>query len=202
MKYILLALALIILGCNSTSIDGAPETFDSNSENGLAIGTITFAEDVPVNDIYRFFYEPTSGDNKFKRKNNGKVLINARKSSRNGSSGGFNNGKTYLFVIELEPGTYAFNQYNYLNHIGYTGMVTSSKKFAVPFAAEKGSIHYIGELNYYDKAEPGSPKIIISDKFERDIEQFRSKFPNINWNAALNKTVLSGDTGEGIIDFE
>ncbi len=199
--YALCGLLLIIAGCKSPSATGSPESFSSTSEKGLAIGTITFEGDKPVNDIYRFFYEPISGEKKFIRKNSGKILIKAGGENGSEFTGDFNSSKTYLFVIEAEPGSYAFTQYNYLDHIGPTGMVMNSKKFAIPFEIKKGEIAYIGELSYKDKVEPGSPRIFVSGYYDRDIPEFAKKFPQIDWNTAVNKTVKDGNTGGGIIEF-
>ncbi|QYJ68300.1 hypothetical protein [Flavobacterium litorale] len=198
---LLLLFAMAITSCSTKNSNAAPETFTTASETGLAIGTITFEGEKPVNDIYRFFYEPTSGEKKFIRKNKGKVEIKARVKSEPSYTGDFNGKKSYLFVIKGAPGNYAFNQYNYLDHIGYTGMVSSSNKFAIPFTIKKGAINYVGELTYIEKAEKGTPRIVIWDKFERDITEFKKKFPNINWDMVSNKTVKKGDTGNGIIDF-
>lgn len=203
MKFTLMLLLCLVLttGCKTNTTDSVPETFTTTSEKGLAIGTITFEGEKPVNDIYRFFYEPTSGDKKFIRQNDGKIEIKARVDNERIYSGDFDNKKTYLFVIEREPGSYAFTQYNYLDHIGYRGMVSNSKKFAIPFDIKKGAITYIGELTYIENAQPGTPRIVIWDKFDRDKKEFKKKYPNINWDIAKDNTVKKGDTGNGIVDF-
>lgn len=200
--FIVLPLLLVMMvSCRPAAADEVPATFDAGAENGLAVGTITFEGDVPRNDIYRFFYEPTEGDKKFIKQNDGKIEIRTRVKSERAYSGDFNNSKTYLFIINRPPGKYAFTQYNYLDHIGYTGMVNNSKEFAIPFEIKKGEIAYIGELTYAENATPGSPRIFIADEFNRDVEEFRKKFSGINWNIATDKTVTSGDTGGGTIYF-
>jgi len=196
----ILPLLLLLMGCN-TANDVMPATFTPSAEKGLAIGTITFEGDTPVNDIYRFFYKSQTGDKKFKKSNEGKIVINGRDNKNGGFNGDFNSKKSYLFVIEREPGSYAFTQYNYLDHIGSNGMVSSSKEFAIPFEIKKGEITYIGELDYKDLAEKGSPRIFVADYFARDLPEFKKKYPAINWERAVNKTVKSGNDGGGIIDF-
>ena len=198
--YSLFAL-LLLAGCNSSSTATAPQSFSSSSEKGLAIGTITFEGDTPANDIYRFFYGPASGDKKFIKRNSGKVMMQSGRDNGRQFEGDFNNGKTFLFVIEAEPGNYAFTHYNYLDHIGPTGMVSTSRKFAIPFEVKKGEIAYIGEFTYKDKVDHGSPKIFISSAYSRDIPEFSRKFPGIRWQDAADKTVKSGDKGDGIIEF-
>lgn len=192
---------LLLAGCNSASTSVAPQSFSSSSEKGLAIGTITFEGDTPANDIYRFFYGPASGSKKFIKRNSGKVMMQSGRENGRQFTGDFNNRKTYLFVIEAEPGNYAFTHYNYLDHIGPTGMVRNSRKFAIPFEIRKGKIAYIGELTYKDKVDEGSPKIFVSGAFDRDIKEFKKKFPQINWDTTVNKTVTSGNKGGGIIEF-
>lgn len=192
---------LLLAGCNSTSTSVAPKSFTASSEKGLAIGTITFEGDTPVNDIYRFFYNPVSGDKKFVKRNSGKVMMQSGRENGRQFTGDFNENKTYMFVIEGEPGNYAFTQYNVLDHIGPTGMVRFSKKFAIPFEIKKGEIAYIGEFNYKDKVEEGLPKIFISGAYSRDMPEFKKKFPQINWDVTVDKTVKSGDKGGGILEF-
>lgn len=204
MKTVFIALPLLLVmmvSCRPAAADEVPATFDAGAENGLAVGTITFEGDAPRNDIYRFFYEPAEGDSKFIKKNDGKIEIRTRVKSERAYNGDFNNSKTYLFVINRPPGKYAFTQYNYLDHIGYTGMVNNSKKFAIPFEIKRGEITYIGELAYAESAAPGSPRIFIWNRFNRDVAELKKKFSGINWSLATDKTVTSGDSGGGIIDF-
>jgi hypothetical protein len=176
-------------------------TFTPSPEKGVAIATITFEGDTPVNDIYRFFYNAQSGDKSFKKRNAGKILISGRENKGKGFNGDFNNKKSYLVVIEREPGSYAFTQYSYLDHLGSNGMVSSSKLFAIPFEIKKGEITYVGELDYKDVAEKGSARIFVADYISRDLHEFKKKYPSVNWDAAINRTPKSGNNGEGIIDF-
>ena len=199
----ILAVATLILacGCRPAASDEVPATFTAASENGLAVGTITFDGEAPVNDIYRFFYEPVSGDTKFIKQNDGKIEIKARANNQPEYSGDFNNGKSYLFVINRPPGKYALTQYNYLDHIGPQGMVSNSKEFSLPFEIKKGTVTYLGDLNYDEDAAPGSPRIYIWDKYGRDMEQLKAKYPGIDWELAENKTIISGNNGGGVIEF-
>jgi len=201
-SYILLPLLLLLIGCNAASTDAVPATgFTPSAEKGIAIATITFEGDVPVNDIYRFFYNAQSGDKKFKKQNAGKIMINGRQNKEKGFNGDFNNKKSYLVVIEREPGSYAFTQYSYLDHLGSNGMVSSSKLFAIPFEIKKGEITYVGELDYKDLAEKGTPRIYVADYYTRDIPEFKKKYPGVNWDTAVNRTPKTGNNGEGIVDF-
>lgn len=199
--FFLIFTATVLASCRPAAADEVPATFNAGAENGLAVGTITFEGDAPRNDIYRFFYEPTEGDSKLIKRNDGKIEIRSRIKNQRAYNGDFNGKKTYLFIINRPPGKYAFTQYNYLNHIGYTGMVNSSKEFAIPFEIKKGQVTYVGELTYAENAEPGTPRIFIADEFNRDIEEFRKKFSGIDWNLTQNKTVTSGNAGGGIIYF-
>jgi hypothetical protein len=199
MKYFLLPVLFILASCSSSG--GINKDFVPSTQKGLAVGTVTFEGDIPVNDIYRFFYQPVTTDKKEKRKHSGKIEIKARKDNQSAFNGDFNNAKTYLFIIEAEPGKYEFNQYNYLDHIGYTGMVYTSKEFSIPFEIKKGEITYIGELAYRDAARPGETRIYVSGYFERDINEFKNKYPFIKWEKAKNETIKEGNTGGGIVDF-
>lgn len=203
MKTIFKIIAVLVLftGCSSIPETTPPQSFTSESSTGLAVGTITFEGDKPINDIYRFFYEATSGDKKFKKANAGKIVIKAREGNDKGFTGDMNNRKTYLFIIERQPGTYAFTQYNYLDRIGPTGMVSSSGKFAIPFEIKKGTITYIGEFTYNDTAAPGTPRIVVDTSFERDIQALKQKHTAINWDKVENTPIKSGDSGNGIVEF-
>lgn len=195
------SLSLLITGCKPSGTANAPESFHTTSNKGLVIGTITFDSDSPKNDIYRFFYEPQNADKKFRKRNSGKIMIKAREGNTRGFNGDFNEQKSYLFIIHAEPGPYAFTQYNYLNHIGPTGVVTSSKKFSIPFEVKKGHISYMGSFLYNDASKQELPKITILNNFGRDITEFKKKFPGIDWEQAEEKIVSAGNTGEGLIMF-
>lgn len=200
-SYLLLPLLALFIGCGSAS-DKTPETFEPTSEKGLAVGTITFEQDTPKNDIYRFFYEPVSDDKKIVKKNDGKIMIKARnKENKRAFTGDFAKGQTYLFVIERAPGNYKFNQHTVLNRIGSMGQVSFSKEYAIPFEIKKGEITYLGELSYNDRSEPGSPRMIVYNRYERDLEELQKKYPNIDWKKAVDRTPKSGETAGGIIEF-
>ncbi|KGO92419.1 hypothetical protein [Flavobacterium subsaxonicum] len=199
--YLLLPLLALFLGCSPAATNTPPATFDASSNKGLAIGTLTFEADVPVNDIYRFFYEAQSGDKSFKKQNSGKIVIKARENNTSAFNGDFNNKKTYLIVLERDPGNYAFTQYSFLDHIGSNGMVSDSKKFGIPFEVKKGEITYFGELSYLDQAQKGTPRIYVAGYKDRDIAEFKRKFPSIDWDKAIDRTPKTGNNGEGIIDF-
>ena len=61
--------------------------------------------------------------------------------------------------------------------------------------------NYFGEITYVDKAVKGSPRIFVADYLQRDLEQFKTKYPNVLWENTENKTPKSGNTGEGTVDF-
>jgi len=201
MKNLFILLSLLLLTACSTGSKNIPDSFSATSEEGLVAGTITFEGDTPVNEIYRFFYRPILGERKFIRQNSGKVMITMREGKGKAFNGDFNNKKTYLFVLKLKPGSYAFTQYNYLDHYGPAGMVSSSKEFALPFEVKKGEISYVGEYTYKDKAEKGTPRIFVSSSITRDIKELKLKYTAIEWDRTADKTPKSGNTGGGIIEF-
>lgn len=201
MKMMPLLLLFLLSACKMTDKTTFPDTFQPSPGKGVVIGTITFVGDRPVNDIYRFFYSPVSGDKRFIKRNSGKILVKAREKNVSSFNGDYNDSKTYLFIIEAEPGEYAFNQYNYLDHIGYSGMVSFSEKFSIPFRIHAEKITYIGELSYNDLVQKGSPRIVVSDKMDRDLPWFKTKYPDVKWDTASNNTVKTGDTANGLIEF-
>lgn len=201
-KLLIILVTIMVISCNSGSSHKAPDAFSSTSEKGLIIGTLTFDGDNPRNDIYRFFYYPETSDKKILKHNKGKIEILCRVDGKRTFTGDFNDKKTYLFVIERDPGKYAFTEYNYLNHIGQMGVVNFSSKFAIPFEVKKGEINYVGELTFHSSPEPGSPRITVSDNYSRDIQELKNKYQQIDWGVSSNKTVKSGDTGNGLVEFK
>lgn len=200
--FILIPAFLLLVSCGSNqTTEASPVTIAPSAEKGLAVGTITFEADTPVNEIYRFFYNATSGDKKFQKANAGKIVITARQKEGKGFAGEFGNQKSYLVVIEREAGSYAFTQYTYLNRLGPTGEVSYSNPFSIPFDIKKGGITYFGELNYVDQAVKGTPRIFVADYFDRDMAEFKKKYPSLGWDSAENKTAKTGNTGEGTVDF-
>lgn len=203
MKHLLVIILTITLaGCKAAKDYVPPQSFSPNSGTGLVIGTITLnGGEKPANDIYRFFYEPVTTDKKLRTKNSGRIIIKAREGNTRSYTGDFNEKKTYLFIVEAQPGNYAFTQYNYLDHIGYSGMVTSSQKFSIPFTVSAGMITYIGELSYNDIAQPGTPRIVVGTNIERDLPEFRKKYGSINFDSVTNNPIKSGNSGNGLILF-
>ncbi|OYQ37751.1 hypothetical protein CHU92_07585 [Flavobacterium cyanobacteriorum] len=199
--YKTLVAALLLVACSSANKDVLPADFTPSPQRGIAVGTLTFEGDKPMNDIYRLFYNAVKGDKKFRKRNAGKIMIKAREGNGRAFTGDFNNRKTYLFVIEREPGQYAFTEYNYLNHIGPNGMVNFSREFAIPFDIKAGTISYIGEITYNDAALPGTPKLVVTDKMDRDVAEFGKKYPAVPWGMAVNNTAKSGDTAGGLVEF-
>ncbi|MFP9113464.1 hypothetical protein ACLI1A_05950 [Flavobacterium sp. RHBU_3] len=201
--FALISASIILISCGGKEATtyASPIQLQPSPEKGLAIGTITFEGDIPVNEIYRFFYEATSGDKSFKKENAGKIMIITRQKEQRGWKGDFDDTKTYLVVIEREAGNYAFTNYTYLNRLGPTGEVSYSDTFAIPFEIKKGGITYFGNLNYVDKVVKGEPRIFVADYFGKDLPQFEKKYPTINWNNTENQTPKKGDTGKGLVDF-
>jgi hypothetical protein len=199
--FIALTIAITLAGCGAKTANTTPENFTAASGTGLAIATITFEGDVPVNDIYRFFYNAESGDKKFKKRNSGKFVVNGRTNKQSMFNGDFNGKKSYLVLIAAEPGSYAFTQYNYLDHVGPQGMVSSSEVYGIPFEIKPGQITYVGEMNYVDKAVKGTPRIFVADYFSRDLPEFKKKYPTIDWDKTVNSTPKTGNTGGGVVDF-
>lgn len=200
MRKLIVAFLVLALGsCQSGK--QAPATASQNG-TGIIAGSITFEGDAPRNDIYRFFYNALTEDKKFRKANSGKIEIKAREGSARAFTGDSPDKKTYYFTIEGAPGNYAFTQYSYLDHIGYSGMVSSSKKFSIPFEIKADQVIYIGDLQYNDDAQPGAPRIKVRNRLSDDLPGLKSKYPLVKWDKADNKTVRAGDTGNGIVEFQ
>ncbi|HEX8269104.1 MAG TPA: hypothetical protein VF581_04365 [Flavobacterium sp.] len=85
---------------------------------------------------------------------------------------------------------------------GYTQATSYNKvPFEIPFEVKKGEITYIGEFEFFENGNKAGSIIKVGDNFDRDIEALKVKAPAINWTKAVNKTVKSGTTGGGMIQF-
>lgn len=181
----------------------AETNFNTNSTNGLVIGTVTFVHQKKKSpyDKYRFHlsYE---NENIVEAKNNS-TYFNVNVNQFNGRfNGELNENKTFPFVLEQKPGKYNFDGFWFFWN---GGMITSEfsnpVNFSLPFLVEKSKITYIGNIivNVQTKS---NPYIEITDQLNDNINYFKEKYPNIDWNLVTNKTIKEGENGNGFIKLK
>ena len=192
----------VLTGCLSIKPSKIPtETkFNSESEDGLVIGTITFVHPKKKSpyDSYKFHLTYDGEDTKETKAYSTYFEVNV--NLFNGRfNGKLNERKTYPIVLSQKPGSYNFDGFYFFWN---GGMITSEFKnpvhFNLPFTVEKSKITYIGNIIVYVKSK-SNPYIEITDKLDVDINHFKTKYLNIDWSLVQNKTIKSGYDGGGFI---
>ncbi|MGL2964790.1 hypothetical protein ACSVH2_13290 [Flavobacterium sp. RSB2_4_14] len=97
-------------------------------------------------------------------------------------------GKTYLFVMEKEPGKYdiPYLKFTIFKLFDAAPSFTSISNFSIPFQVNKGEITYIGEIKINEYAQNNERIITLEDKFERDKNAMKNRFKMVNWDLAVN----------------
>ena len=156
------------------------------TENGLIFGSITFPNNQMRFDNYNLLINYVTSDKKLRRKYSNKIRIDPTMFIGK-HYGELNGGKTYLFVIEQNPGQYdipnvKFTTFKLFDYAPQYNYVTG---FSIPFAVIKGEITYIGEININEYSLKGEKVISITDQFDRDKNALKEKFTMVNWNLAV-----------------
>jgi len=178
----------------------AETKFDSKSNDGLVIGTVTFVypkKKSPYTSYhFHLFYD---GENEEETQNNStyfRINVNLFNGRFNGD---LDDKKTFPFVLSQKPGSYNFDGFYFFWN---GGMITSEFKnpvhFNLPFTVEKSKITYIGNIIVYVNSK-SNPLIEIKDKLGENIGYFKENFLNIDWDLVENKTLKSGYDGGGIV---
>ncbi len=176
-----------------------------SNEKGYIIGTFTIIDEKPRFNAYILDYKPegkeinwTSNYNKILVRTNGmgfKLKFNPDYS--------IDNRRVFFFIKEHKVGNYEFFDYELFNNLGTSQSTLKSKsKFILPFSVFKDSINYIGDFAFYPKGNKNGNLFEISDKFKRDIDMFRNKYPDFDWDKTQNNTIDEGDLNEALIEFK
>ena len=180
--YLLIAAGGIVVtqSCVTKALNSKPIEFNSASQTGLIMGSITFNEVQPRFDGYYIYTQ--SLDNK---KDVSEIFIDPETEGSVKHNGELNNGKTYLFALEKNPGRYEINKIKFTSTNAEASQKNAyHKDFSIPFEVKKGEITYIGELNIDEYGLDRASLLNIQDDFVRDMQGMRKKQPHVDWTRA------------------
>lgn len=176
--------------------------FNSKNTNGLVIGTITFVHPKKQSPYTNYKFHLTYENANIEEVKNNSTYFSVNVNLFNGRfNGELNENKTFPFVLEQKPGKYNFDGFWFFWNGGMiTKEITNPTPFSLPFTVEQSKITYIGNIiinvnNNYN------PYIEINDQLSNTINYFKIKYPNIDWNLVVNKTIKEGDNGYGFVKF-
>lgn len=166
------------------------ENFSASSEQGLIFGTISFPKEKPRFDGYFPSIIYTSDSKEEVKKNSNELHIKPNLTSGK-HDGELLGGKTYLFVLNKEPGNYKIAGVR-LALVGVGGHVSGDiiKDFEIPFEVKKGEITYIGDISINEYAFGKDTIIKLSDKFDRDLDAIKHRKSSIDWSAAKKSGLI------------
>lgn len=180
--YLFIAVGVILVtqSCVTRALDSKPIEFNAESQTGLIMGSVTFNEVQPRFESYYIYAQ--SLDNK---KDVTEIFIDPETEGKIRHNGELNNGKTYLFVLEKNPGRYEINKIKFTS----TNAEASQKNvyhkdFSIPVEVKKGEITYIGELKIDEYGLDRASVLNIQDNFAHDVQGIRKKQPLIDWTRA------------------
>ena len=199
MKHVLtfftLSILLFIQGCSMSNI-AKDYSFDSNSQNGLLVGSVTYEGYYAEYSIY---IKNLDTDESHKISGGGSMtpfhLFNPKGSLDHlGIKGD-------LFAVELKPGNYEV--YNWSVAPGNGTYLSAQKPFSIKLKINNGKALYFGSVNF-KQTETFGVTISGADAFylthyDRDVKEFKEKYHNVNIpkiNSALKKgetLALGGD---------
>jgi|GEM_PF-994509 len=203
MKILLIILsAIFLIGCASNPIKLAPQTYSSESNNGLIAGTISIIDGKPKFNSYDFYYREIG------QKKQHRITIKP-------DQGGFTMvlkpdysvGDTLVFqyLMEHAPGQYEFFNYSLFNNMGYIQSTKREKKgFSIPFEVESGKIAYLGDMVINTKEFKKNGTLVRwLDNSKRELMKFKKKFSRIDWSTFTNQTITGGEIeNQELIQFK
>lgn len=199
---LMVLIGIFLIGCASNPIKLAPQTFSSESNNGVIAGTISIIDGKPKFNSYDFYYREIG------QKKQHRITIQP-------DQGGFTMvlkpdyslGDTLVFqyIMEHPPGQYEFFNYSLFNNMGYIQSTKRERKgFSIPFQVESGKIAYLGDIVINTKEFKKTGTLVKwMDNSEREIMKFKTKFRNIDWSTFNNKTITEGEIeNQELIEFK
>ncbi|WP_445454507.1 hypothetical protein [Flavobacterium sp. 25HG05S-40] len=166
--------SLFLVSCATAPSALIPQSFSSNSNDGMIIGTIAFENKKPIFNQYFFHY---LGENDKSISTSKMITIRPEQMVAMKFKPDFfdENKAVYFFSITEVQGKYRFTTLRLHENGGYIqshGQVPIN----IDFKIEKGKVKYLGEI--YFNYSYGTLK--LNDEKERDIQKFKEKYPNLN----------------------
>lgn len=163
----------ILQSCATIALPTEPMKFNATSEKGLLIGTVTFPTDKPNFSGYFFRLTNNTSD---------EFQINRSQP------GQLDGGRTYLFALELIPGTYEIPSVRLFNNSGFVAGQYDVRTggFSIPYTVEKGKTTYIGNINFNDYAKKGDVVVTLKNNFEKDVAELKKVQPSLDLSEVQN----------------
>ena len=169
----ILILAILINSCATLPSTKIPQSFSTNNENGMIIGTIAFKNEKPIFNGYMFYYT----GNGIKRETANKMIrINPEQMVKMKFKPDFYDGDkaVYFFSIQESEGQYSFSNFRIHENGGYT-QSTADIPIDISFEIEKGKVKYLGEIF----VDYNQSLIELNNESKRDLYKLQDKFPNL-----------------------
>ena len=172
-KLLILAILTIFVSCAIQPSANIPSNFDSNSNEGMIVGTIAFKNEKPIFNGYDFYY---IGENDKKINPQKRIHIAPEQIVKMKFNPNFydNEKAVYYFSISQTPGNYEFVNLGLFEN-GGVFQSSGSLPMNINFKIEKGKVKYIGEI-YVDYR---NQSIILNDQKNRDLPKLKENYPNL-----------------------
>jgi len=172
-QFLLLLSVAFLLSCASQPSAKIPTTFDSDSSDGMVIGTIAFKNEKPIFNGYLFYY---AGKDDTKITHNKMISISPEQVVAMKFNPNFYDQEkaVYYFSITQPPGDYKFVNLGIFENGGF---IQSNQHLPmnIEFNIEKGKIKYLGEI-YVDYRKQS---VMLTDQESRDLPKINTAFPQL-----------------------
>lgn len=175
-KKILAAVAVVLVtGCATSSIPKTA-TFDSQSDHGLVLGSISHSGDRPS---YKVFYSGVDNNTQGQIQSGSRGLF-----LRNWPGGDLDTVglRGDLFAIKLPAGDYQFYSWNVSNRDRHT---YPADDFSLKFSVQPGIANYLGNFHFgtesSDELTSAEVDVTYSDEFARDMALLQRKYEKVDF---------------------
>lgn len=170
---LILTLGIIINSCATLPSTKIPQTFSTNNENGMIIGSIAFNKEKPIFNGYFFYYVGEEIKKITARKG---ISIKPEQMSKMKFKPDFFDGNkaVYYFSIIEPEGEYTFSNFRIHENGGFV-QSTGDIPINIEFKIKKGKVKYLGEIyvNYNNSL------VELNNQRKRDLVKLKEKFPNL-----------------------
>jgi hypothetical protein len=182
-----LFIILTFISCGVFSKKEKRILFNSKSEKGLLIGSLTIINEPSDYDSFLLIASPImshSSSFMFDLRLNEYLLEPDYKKE---------NRFIYFFAIEELPGEHYFNNYHKEKNLKEPKSFSVKNKFGIRFKIEKGKINYLGNIILYPNRNENGYFFEIINDFERDLPKIMVQYPNVEWNNEIKNAINKGE---------
>ena len=166
-------MVFMLTSCASQPSSSIPQTFNSQLNEGMVIGSIAFKNERPIFNGYMFYY---IGENIKKITSSKMISISPEQIVKMKFQPNFfdNDKAVYFFSITEIPGNYSFVTLRLFENGGFV-QSSANIPIDIKFNIEKGKVKYLGEIYFdYNKG-----LIETSDKRDRDLPRLKELYPSL-----------------------